>query len=93
MIIMAVIITASGDYYQPRMCAQINYTLGENRTLLDYPDCQVFYTEEDLGKQVLVHADMKGSAMTAGAALGLSFGPALWLALALHAAGIEIYVR
>ncbi|EEP77114.1 conserved hypothetical protein [Uncinocarpus reesii 1704] len=95
MVIMANIISAGDEYYSPRMCAQIDYTLGQNRTLRNYPDCDVFYSGENLSKQVLVQGKFGsgGNAMTAGTALGLSFGPSLWLAFALHAIGIEIYLR
>lgn len=38
-------------------------------------------------------ADMGGSsAANAGAALNVNFGMALWLAFALHAVGVEVYV-
>lgn len=94
MFIMASIIGSSNEYNSSRLCAQIDYTLGENRTRADYPDCDVFYSGEIPDKQVLVRANMgaTGDAMTTGSALGLSFGPGLWLALAIHAIGIEIYL-
>jgi hypothetical protein len=94
MIIMASIIGSSNDYFQPRMCAQIDYVLGESDTRASYPDCDSFYTGKDLDKQVLVKANMGdgGSDMEVGASLGLAFGPALWLAFVIHAVGIEIYV-
>jgi len=44
---------------------------------------------------VAVKAMLTGSnvqAETAGAALRTSFGMAIWLALAIHAIGVEIYV-
>ncbi|KAF5011838.1 hypothetical protein FDECE_2070 [Fusarium decemcellulare] len=93
MIIMASIIGSKSEYYAVRMCAQIDYVLGKNETLATYPDCDSFYTGKDPNQQVLVKADMGDSStdMTVGAALGLSFGPALWLAFAIHAVGIEIY--
>lgn len=69
----------------------MDFTLGEPRTRKQYPDCDAFYSGEDLNKLTLVKATMSG-AMSAGATLGLAFGPALWLALVLHAVGIEVYV-
>lgn len=90
---MATIISATGEYWAVRQCAQVDYTLGENATRADYPDCEAFYSGEDPNKVTLVKASMSGgSAMTAGAALGVSFGPAIWLAFVLHAIGIEVYV-
>lgn len=41
--------------------------------------------------RILVPASWEGGE-NVGAALGLSFGAALWLALFLHAAGVEIYI-
>lgn len=42
----------------------------------------------------LVQASLTaGSAENAGAVIDMSFGMALWLGLAIHAIGIEIYVR
>ncbi|OJD13436.1 hypothetical protein AJ78_06109 [Emergomyces pasteurianus Ep9510] len=95
MVIMAIIISSGGEYYSAKLCAQVDYTIGEKRTRTQYPECNVFYSGEDLNKQVLVQAKYGGggSAITAGAAFGLSFGASLWLAFALHAIGIEIYLR
>lgn len=80
-----------GGYWAIRQCAQVDYTLGETRTRKQYPDCDAFYSGEDPNKVTLIKATMSG-AMSAGATLGLAFGPALWLALILHAIGIEVYV-
>ncbi|KAK2787585.1 hypothetical protein FQN53_005035 [Emmonsiellopsis sp. PD_33] len=95
MSIMATII-AGKDYYTAKQCAQVDYTIGKNQTLTNYPDCDVFYSGEDLNKHVLVQALMGGkgtTAITVGTALGLSFGPAMWLAFAMHAIGVEVYLH
>lgn len=65
-----------------------------NRTLALYPDCASYFSGENPGQQTVVHADLPGatSAAEAGAATGMVFGMAVWLALAIHAIGIEIYV-
>jgi hypothetical protein len=93
-IIMAMIISSggTGEYWAARQCAQVDYTLGENQTRALYPDCEAFYSGEDPYKHTLIKATMNEDAMTAGATLGLSFGPAIWLGLTLHAVGIEVYV-
>ncbi|SPN99695.1 uncharacterized protein DNG_02546 [Cephalotrichum gorgonifer] len=92
-ITMATIISSIGGYWAVRQCAQVNYTLGEERTRAEY-GCEDFFSGKDPLQHVLVEANMSGgSAMTAGAALGLSFGPAIWLAFSLHAIGIEVYLR
>jgi len=95
MIIMANIIGSTGEYYAYRPCAQIDYILGENRTRTLYTGCEAFYTGQNLDQYVLILARIGQpgtNAATAGAALGESFGAAFWLALLLHAAGIEVYV-
>lgn len=89
---MATIISGMGEYWAVRQCAQVDYTLGEEVTRAEYPDCEAFYSGEDPYRPTLVKASMTGSAMTAGAALGVSFGPAIWLAFVLHAVGVEVYV-
>lgn len=89
---MATIVTGMNEYWAVRQCAQVDYTLGEEMTRAEYPGCEAFYSGEDPYKQTLVKASMEGDAMTAGAALGVSFGPAIWLAFVLHAVGVEVYV-
>lgn len=89
---MATIISGTGEYWAVRQCAQVDYTLGENRTRENYPDCDAFYSSKDPLKQTLVKATMDSDDITAEATLGLAFGPALWLAFVLHAIRIEIYV-
>ncbi len=95
MIIMANVISSTGEYYAYRPCAQINYTLGENRTRTLYPSCEPFYTGQNPDQYVLIPAKIGGqgtNAATTAAALDESFGAAFWLALVLHAVGIEVYV-
>lgn len=99
MFIMAIIIGMTDNYYSPRQCGQIDFVLGRNETLLKYPECDVYYSGENLEKSALVVGKFEMTApegeadgMTTEAALGLAFGPALWLAFALHAIGIELYV-
>ncbi|KAK1996604.1 hypothetical protein LX36DRAFT_658448 [Colletotrichum falcatum] len=92
----AVIISRIGTYYAARSCGQVAYVVDDsNRTLELYPDCAAYFSGANPGQQTIVHADMLGatSAAEAGAAVSLPFGMALWLALALHAIGIEIYLR
>jgi len=89
MIAAASIISGMDGYYSARMCGQIEYILGHNSTEEEVLDC----SDADAEKYVLVPANLGGNGATAGSALGLSFGPAMWLAFTLHALGIEIYVR
>ena len=93
MIAAASIVSSMNGFYSARMCGQVDYMMGQNRTLANFPDCAAYYSGEDPEKYVMVRASMKGNRATVASALGISFGPAMWLALALHAIGIEVYVR
>ncbi|KAK2049353.1 hypothetical protein LZ31DRAFT_339932 [Colletotrichum somersetense] len=96
MFFSASIISRIGTYYAARPCGQVAYTVGDsNRTLELYPDCAAYFSGANPHQQTIVHADIitATSAAEVGAALGLSFGMAFWLALAIHAIGIEIYLR
>ncbi|KAK2058673.1 hypothetical protein LY76DRAFT_593072 [Colletotrichum caudatum] len=92
----AAIISRIGTYYAARSCGQVAYTIGDsNRTLELYPDCAAYFSGANPNQQTIVHADIltATSAAEAGAAVSLSFGMAFWLALAIHAVGVEIYLR
>lgn len=94
MIVAAKVISSSGEYYTVWSCAKIAYTLRDDDTLLGiYPVCAAYLNGTNAGQEVVVRADFGGGIPTElGAALNVSFGMALWLALALHAVGVEIYV-
>ena len=96
MIIMAKIITRIGGYYTTESCAKIAYIYrsapSQNFTLSLYPDCESYFSGTDSDKHVLVAADMNGMPEQIGAALNSCFGAAAWLAIAMHAVGVELYV-
>lgn len=93
MIIAAQIVSQIGGYYEARPCEQIEYILGSpSATLSAYPDCAPYLDGSDPAKQVAVEANYSGSAVQLTVALGSNFGAAGWLAFALHAIGVEIYV-
>jgi hypothetical protein len=88
MIICAQIITAIGTYYTASPCAKLLNIFGNESTLQAlYPMCS------DLNGQALVHANFNGTGAEVAAAMNMSFGMAGWLALTLHAFGVEVYVR
>jgi hypothetical protein len=98
MIIAAMIISSSPDsgaVYQARPCAQLAFIhKDQNKTLTYYPLCVSFFNSSNLNQEAVVHATMNSdNAAEIGAALGVSFGMALWLAMAIHAFGIEIYLH
>lgn len=90
MIIAAQIITKMGTYYAIWPCAKIAYTIPNAQHL--YPECASYFDGSNNNQVALVRAKFDGSAAEVGAALNVPFGTALWLALAIHAIGVEIYV-
>ncbi|KAJ1713543.1 hypothetical protein NYO67_4257 [Aspergillus flavus] len=93
MIISTVIISISPKYYMAQPCDKIDFIIGREQTLESYPDCASFYNGSRPDQNVLVLGDFNGNADKIGTALNLNFGMAFWLALFLHAIGVEIYLQ
>ncbi|KAF2102535.1 hypothetical protein NA57DRAFT_63447 [Rhizodiscina lignyota] len=95
MIIAALVISSVGDYYTARACAQITYIYHGNQEKVTrlYPDCAAFFNGSSLSQNVVVNENMNCQREQVGAALGEGFGAAVWLAFALHAIGVEIYLQ
>ncbi|KAH7056943.1 hypothetical protein B0J12DRAFT_568745 [Macrophomina phaseolina] len=93
--ITARIVSAQGRYFTARPCAQLDYMFNSQmeETLRHYPDCVRFYDGSNAEQHVVVNARFGTHVAEVGAALGLGFGMAMWLALALHAIGVEVYLR
>ena len=92
MIIAAQIITAIQSYYTTMTCGEIGYLQRNDIGYFEstYPEC----IGADARHHVVVHADFAGgNTEEIGASLRVSFGMALWMALLLHAVGVEIYLR
>lgn len=92
MIIAAQIITALGSYYTTMTCGEIGYIQKDDMASFAsaYPEC----ADADANHHVVVHASfISGNIAELGASLRMSFGMALWMALLLHAVGVEIYLR
>lgn len=66
--------------------------MGQQRTYSAYPVC-IPGNVDPRNVQALVVADLNGNEAELGAALQVPFGMALWLALAMHAIGVEIYLH
>lgn len=93
MIIAAQIVSRIGGYYDARPCEQIEYIFdSQEESLSSYPDCAPFFNGSDPSKQVAVEANFNGDPVQLTVALGSNFGSAMWLAFAIHAIGVEIYV-
>jgi hypothetical protein len=94
LLISAIIITQIGDYYSVWPCAKLDWTLhGQNKTMSRYPVCASFYDGTNPDQVAVVSANFNGKREQSGSALDASFGMATWMAIFLHAVGVEIYVR
>ena len=95
MFAMAAIITQIGGYYASWECAKIAYIYGggQRPTINFYPDCAPYFNGTKLDQHTIVEATMGGRPEQIGAALGEVFGASVWLAVAIHLIGVEIYVR
>jgi hypothetical protein len=92
--IIAALIISKDDYFVAWPCAKIETTLDEGSSLLSsYPACAAYANGTNPQEFALVKASMDGpGGGNAGAALNVTFGMALWLAVAIHAIGVEVYV-
>lgn len=89
MIISALIISKLGGHYEVIRCEQLAFTTSA-ADASKYPAC----VADMNGGVAVVKADLSTAqnGMEAGVALEVSFGMALWIALTLHAVGVEIYL-
>ncbi|KAF1939940.1 hypothetical protein EJ02DRAFT_351162 [Clathrospora elynae] len=93
--IITVQIISSQDYYAVWTCAKIAATISDSSNLISsYPACASFVDGTNT-KQVSAVAATFGVGDTAnvGAVLNVSFGMALWLSIAMHAVGVEVYLH
>ena len=93
MALSALTITSIGGYHQLRSCDELKYTLGDEEAFATYPQCQPSNLNLTVDQMVPVRAKFSSNSAEVGAALGVSFGMAAWLAFALHVVGVEIYLR
>ncbi|KAK6436608.1 hypothetical protein LTR95_007204 [Oleoguttula sp. CCFEE 5521] len=94
MIIAAQILTAAGDYWTVQDCAKLLDIFHSSQTLTDlYPSCAALVSGADMNAVTLVHVDFNGTAAELMSAMNASFGMAGWIALTLHAVGVEIYLH
>jgi hypothetical protein len=88
--ILATAIISKMDYHTVRPCAQLA-SISESNSKL-YPECVALSDGSDPQALAIVRANLQGNASEIGAALGMPFGMAVWLGLAIHAIGVEVYV-
>ncbi|RFN54370.1 hypothetical protein FIE12Z_1497 [Fusarium flagelliforme] len=89
MIISAMIMSKNPSFREPMQCDKIATFYDNTDALVAvYPTCQ------SLDAWVAVQGDMGGdSAENIAAALHLGFSMGVWVALAMHAIGIEVYLQ
>ena len=92
MIISALVISKINSYSAIQTCGSVDFVLvpsGRSAAML-YPAC-INATDDT---EVIVRANMIQplGPHSVGAALDLSFGMAMWLAIILHLVGVEIYL-
>lgn len=95
MLISMAIISSIQGYFFVEPCSKIDYILGggSETVLRLYPSCAAFYDGTNPDAQAVVQASMtSGNIVEVVAAMNVTFGMALWLALVLNAVGVEIYV-
>ncbi|EUC45625.1 hypothetical protein COCMIDRAFT_94973 [Bipolaris oryzae ATCC 44560] len=94
MIISAQIIKNSG-YYTVWPCVKIAATIEDDIDLVtSYPACSAFANGSNPDAVSAVAATIgSGDRANTGAALNIAFGMAVWVAFALHAIGVEIYLH
>lgn len=93
MIIAAQIISSAGDFWSVQSCAKLLDVIGDAQELVQqYPSCSSLIDGGNLGAVAAVNANFGGSAVELMSAMNMSFGMAGWLALGLHAIGVEVYV-
>ncbi|KAI1190322.1 hypothetical protein F5B17DRAFT_387612 [Nemania serpens] len=94
MFIGTVAVSSIGGYYLTQPCDKINFTIGAKDTMALYPQCATFFSGENLDQHAVVKANyFGGKLMEIATALNISFGPAAWMALAIHAFAAELYLR
>ncbi|KAK4667874.1 uncharacterized protein QC764_703920 [Podospora pseudoanserina] len=81
-------------YSHAMPCVKVTYLMfGQVERILEkYPACAQFFDGSVPGQAVAVTADGNGDLAELTALYNMIFGAAFWLAFALHAAGVEIYV-
>ncbi|KAI9720789.1 MAG: hypothetical protein M1812_002628 [Candelaria pacifica] len=93
MIIAALIVSSQGGNYMSMSCDQVSFMYNKNQASFKalYPQCGTPNMTREGQVSVLANFN-DGSAVGVKASLAFSFGAAGWLALWLHAIGVEIYL-
>ncbi|KAK5174514.1 uncharacterized protein LTR77_001594 [Saxophila tyrrhenica] len=91
MIIAAQILPFASNYYSVMPCDAIATLTSPGQFRKSYPQC--FVEDGTADGWIPVVADFSQDAVTVGAALQLGFSMGIWVAIAMHAIGVEIYLN
>ncbi|KAH7033527.1 uncharacterized protein B0I36DRAFT_373727 [Microdochium trichocladiopsis] len=102
LIILAIVLPTTDAYYSSQPCEKVAWQMN-NPELVQaaYPECADYFNstagpqqQEQQQLHVSVLAAFRGARNSAQvmSAFDLSFGSAMWLALAIHAFGVELYL-
>lgn len=91
------IISSIGSYYYAMPCSKIVGTLAWTGTpasvaVSKYPACETYLNGTNPHQYAVVRAVSSGGLENVAALLDIIFGMSVWLAIVIHAVGIEIYV-
>lgn len=95
MLAAAAIISGNSEFYTTKPCYVIDdiFSGVQEYTLAFYPECASWYNGTTPDKFVAVRANANSEdPVEIGAAYSIFFGASLWLALFIHAVGVEVYV-
>lgn len=87
---------ASGQGYTAlRPCAQINSDGILPQSVIEHawPECAAYFTGANPDQQVLVRANYYGFPIEINVALSIASGASAFVALFLHAMGVEVYLQ
>lgn len=87
--------TVSGQGYTAmRPCAQIDSDGILSKSLIQssWPECAAYFTGRNPDQQALVKADYHGLPIEVNVAISIVSGASAFVALFLHAMGVELYV-
>ncbi|KXH31589.1 hypothetical protein CNYM01_12122 [Colletotrichum nymphaeae SA-01] len=93
---LAAMITAESNYYQVKQCAMVDFIFrhDQNKVLGFYPGCDGYYSGENPGLSVLVHASITAhQPAEISAGFTAVFDSGSWLALVIHAILVELYLH
>ena len=81
-------------YTAMRQCAQIDSDGVLPKSVIEsfWPECNAYFTGSHLDQQVLVRANYYGLPIEINVAISIVSGASAFVALFLHAMGVEVYV-